>query len=100
MKRYFEWDDKKSASNLRKHGVAFEEAAFVFKDPLCASKPERIENGQERWRTIGLSEEGLLLYVAHTLRVEETKQQEAVEIIRIISARRVTKIERKAYEHG
>jgi len=99
MKRYFEWDDKKAASNLRKHGVAFEEAALVFKDPLCASKPERIENGQERWRTIGLSEEGLLLYVAHTLRVEETKQETA-EIIRIISARRATKSERKAYEHG
>jgi len=99
MRRYFEWDAKKAASNLRKHGVTFEEAALVFKDPLCASGVQGIEGGQERWQTVGLSAESVLLYVAHTVTVEETGQ-EAAEIIRIISARRASKIERKAYEQG
>jgi len=99
MKRYFEWDDKKAASNLRKHGVAFEDAAQVFKDPLCASAVERIENTQQRWQTVGAFKDEVLLTVAHTVAVEED-EGETAEIIRIISARRATRIERKRYEHG
>jgi len=99
MKRYFEWDDKKAASNLRKHGVAFEDAVQVFKDPLCASAVGRIENGQERWKTVGLFKDEVLLYVAHTLAIEESNNETA-EVIRIISARRATRIERKDYERG
>jgi len=99
MKRYFEWDGKKAASNLRKHGVAFEDATQIFRDPLCASVLERIENGQERWQTVGLFKDEVLLYVAHTLAIEESNNETA-EVIRIISARRATRIERKNYERG
>jgi len=98
MKRYFEWDSMKSASNLRKHGVAFEDAALVFSDPLGASSPERIEHGEERWQSVGLCK-GVLLYVAHTVAIDASEDDPA-EIIRIISARRATTVERKKYEHG
>ena len=94
MSRIVEWDDAKAARNFRKHGIRFEEAALVFDDPLAASKLERIENGEERWQTIGLVGGCLLLLVAHTVHVDK------VEIIRIISARRADSTERKNYEHG
>ncbi|MDR1242918.1 MAG: BrnT family toxin [Deltaproteobacteria bacterium] len=96
MELYFEWDDKKSESNFRKHGIRFEEAAFVFDDPFAVSVQDRIENGEERWQTIGISGGGLLLLVAHTLRFEDR----GAEVVRIISARRVNRNERRRYEHG
>jgi uncharacterized DUF497 family protein len=94
MHRIIEWDDAKVVRNFRKHGIRFEEAALVFDDPLAASKLERIENGEERWQTVGLIGGCLLLLVAHTVHVDE------VEIIRIVSARRADPTERKNYEHG
>lgn len=96
MERYFEWDDKKSESNFRKHGVRFEEAALAFDDPLAVSVQDRIENGEERWQTIGMSGGCLLLLVAHTVRDDE----DGMEVIRIISARRAERKERRRYEHG
>jgi hypothetical protein len=54
MDRYFEWDEHKAESNYRNHGIRFEEAARVFDDPLAISRQDRIENGEERWQTIGL----------------------------------------------
>jgi uncharacterized DUF497 family protein len=51
MERYFEWDDKKAEANHRKHGIRFEEAARVFDDPLAVTEQDRIENGEQRWRT-------------------------------------------------
>jgi uncharacterized DUF497 family protein len=95
MERYFEWDDKKAAINLRKHRIRFEEAALAFEDPFAISEQERIENGEYRWQTIGITGGFLLILVAHTLRCEN----EGIETVRIISARRVTKKERKRYEH-
>lgn len=87
----FEWDDNKSRSNKKKHGIDFESAATVFDDPLMQSRVD--EDG--RWQTIGYSAGHiLLLFVAHTY-------QEADEIvIRIISARRASKKEREQYEKG
>lgn len=96
MERYFEWDEQKALLNFRKHGVKFDEAARVFDDPFAVSKQDRIENGEHRWQTIGMSGGCLLLMVAHTVRLET----EGIEIIRIISARRVEKKERNRYEHG
>jgi uncharacterized protein len=93
---HFEWDDKKANINYRKHGIRFEEAALVFDDPLAVSEQDRIENGEQRWRTIGMVGGCLLLLVAHTVRSEH----ESVEIVRIISARRVDRKERRHYEHG
>ena len=64
MERYFEWDGKKAASNFRKHGIRFEEAALVFDDPFAVSEQDRIENGEQRWKTIGMAAGCLLLLVA------------------------------------
>ena len=96
MERYFEWDPTKAASNLRKHGIRFEDAALVFDDPLALSEQERIDNGEQRWRTIGTACGCVLLLVAHNVRLEDL----GVEVIRIISARRADRTERRLYEHG
>lgn len=96
MERFFEWDDNKAEANFRKHGIQFEEAALVFDDPLAVTEQDRIENGEQRWQTIGMVGGYLLLLVAHTLRFED----EGIEVVRIISARRVDRAERRRYEHG
>ena len=86
----FEWDAAKNASNLRKHGVSFDEAASVFLDPLAATGPDPDHSSSEtRYVTFGMSSIGRLLAVSHTYRPGA---------IRIISARRVTRMERKIYE--
>ena len=88
----FEWDPRKAASNLRKHGVAFEEAATVFQDDLSLSgeDPDHSAN-EERMITFGISNRGRLLVVSHTIRQGR---------IRVISARPVTQMERRIYEEG
>ena len=63
----FEWNEAKNRSNLRKHGVSFEEASTVFLDPLYVSVQDRIEDGEARWQTFGVVEGLLLLTVAHTI---------------------------------
>lgn len=96
MERYFEWDAKKAETNYRKHGVRFEEATQVFSDPLAVSEQDRIENSEERWQTLGMIGGCLILLVAHTVRLED----EGIEVIRIISARRADRNERRHYENG
>lgn len=96
MERYFEWDEQKAEINLRKHGIRFEDAARVFDDPLAVTDQDRIENGEQRWQTVGMADGYLLLLVAHTVRFED----EGIEVVRIISARRVDRVERRRYEHG
>ena len=93
----FEWDPEKAAVNLSKHRIAFEDAARVFDDPLQRSRQDRTEGGELRWQTLGLVA-GLpvLLLVAHIWREEE----EGEEVIRIISARKANKRERRDYEQG
>lgn len=93
MKTRFEWDPTKAASNLRKHGVSFPTAARVFSDPYALVEQDRIENGEERWQTIGVVDGIVMLLVAHTVR-----EQDDVEVIRIISARRADRKERRRYE--
>lgn len=90
------WDEKKSQANLKKHGVGFEAAQLVFDDPLHVSRQDRIEAGEIRWQTLGMADGVVLLLVAHTWHETETGE----EHIRIISARRATKLERKFYEQG
>jgi uncharacterized protein len=89
----FEWDASKDRTNRRKHGVSFETAVRVFTDPFALSEQDRIEGGEQRWRTIGLVEGFLILVVAHAAREEDT-----VDVIRIISARRADRAERRRYE--
>ena len=93
----FEWDEAKNFANQRKHGVSFEEASQVFLDPLFVSVKDRIEEGEQRWRTYGEVEGLLLMMVAHTVR-EEAGHGETTEVIRMISARYATRKERQRYE--
>ena len=90
----FEWDEGKNLLNQRKHGLSFEEAAAVFRDPLQVSVQDRIENGEERWQTFGMVNGVLLVMVAHTLHEED----QAETVVRIISARRADRKERRFYE--
>jgi len=97
MEQYFEWNATKAESNYVKHGIRFELAVEVFSDPFAKSEQDRVENGEERWRVLGMtSRKNWLLMVAYALRLDD----EDNEIVRIISARRASKQERKIYEHG
>jgi uncharacterized DUF497 family protein len=69
---------------------------LVFDDPLHITRLERIEDGEQRWQTIGMAGGVLLLLVAHTWEENVTHETE----IRIISARRAAKLERRIYEEG
>jgi hypothetical protein len=93
MSARFEWDPTKAANNMRKHGVSFQTAARVFADPYALVEQDRIENGEERWQTIGVVEGVPMLMVAHTVR-----EQDDIEVIRIVSARRANRRERRRYE--
>jgi uncharacterized protein len=85
------WDDRKNEDNFKKHDVWFEEAATVFSDPLAKTAPDTHPD-EDRLITIGTSEGQRLLLVVHFERHEDE--------IRIISARPLTKRERKDYEEG
>jgi uncharacterized DUF497 family protein len=88
----FEWDERKARSNLAKHGVSFEEAATIFGDPLSLTIPDPAHSQAEnRFIIIGQSHQRKLLVVVHTERGDN---------IRVISARRASKRERKAYEEA
>lgn len=91
----FEWDAAKAASNRQKHGVSFETAALVFADPCALTVQDRVEGHEYRWQTIGLAGGVALLLVAHADRDEDGE-----EVIRIISARRADRSERRRYEQA
>nr|VFJ89947.1 MAG: hypothetical protein BECKH772A_GA0070896_1001825 [Candidatus Kentron sp. H]VFJ90936.1 MAG: hypothetical protein BECKH772B_GA0070898_1001229 [Candidatus Kentron sp. H]VFJ97958.1 MAG: hypothetical protein BECKH772C_GA0070978_1001725 [Candidatus Kentron sp. H] len=86
----FEWDNRKAASNERKHGIAFEEAGTVLADYFSITVPDPLHPGnEERFVTIGQSENQRLLVVVHADRNG---------VIRLISARPATISERNRYE--
>ena len=88
----FEWDSLKATENLRKHGISFHEAATIFDDPLAITYPDPDHSESEgRQVTFGESCEHRLLVVS---------QVERSGNIRIISARKATRKERKIYEEG
>ena len=91
----FEWDEATAKSNARKHGVRFEDAMLVFADPYALVEQDRVEDGELRWQTLGLVGNIVLLLVAHTVRAGQEG-----EIIRIISARKAVRKERKLYEEN
>jgi uncharacterized DUF497 family protein len=91
----FIWDEFKDQINKTKHGVSFETARLVFDDPNHLSFQDRFKRGEERWQTLGLVGGMVVLLVAHTVQDKPGK-----EIIRIISARKATRIERQRYEQG
>lgn len=88
----FTWDKKKAEDNRKKHGITFEEAKTVFYDENARlmHDPEHSEM-EERFLILGLSNNSRLLLVVHCYK-------EVEEVIRIISARKATKNERKQYE--
>jgi hypothetical protein len=91
----FEWDPDKADANLAKHGVAFEDASRVFFDPLMLFETDRIDEGEQRWQAIGRMNESLLLVVVHVVR-----ERDGTESIRIISARKAERKERRRYEEA
>lgn len=88
----FQWDENKAAVNLSKHGISFEEARTVFDDPLYVDfyDPDHSDE-EERYIIVGESQQGNLLIVSYT---------ERADFIRLISARKVTRVEREVYEEG
>jgi len=88
----FEWDKEKAAANLAKHGVSFEEAKTVFDDPLYIDFYDPDHSVDEhRYIIIGESQQRRMLIVSYT---------ERDDIVRLISAREVTRSERETYEEG
>jgi len=88
----YEWDAKKARGNRRKHRISFEEAATVFLDPLALTFPDPDHSiGEEREITIGRSSRQQVVFVSHCRREGR---------VRIISARKTTRGERKQYEEG
>ncbi len=88
----FEWDDDKNKSNLKKHGVSFEDAIPVFFDEHSISRMDtRKDYGEERYQIVGMSNIGVLM-VAYTERHGTT--------MRIISARTPSKKEKRSYKQG
>lgn len=86
------WDSAKAESNRAKHGVSFDLACLVFEDPLHLSQPDPHPD-EDRWLTIGHAGPALLL-VVHTWADDDEVES------RLISARRATRQERRAYEQG
>jgi uncharacterized protein len=88
----FEWDQSKAASNLKKHGVSFEEAKAVFDNPLAVIFDDEAHSvGEQREIIIGHSRQNRLLLIAFTERSGN---------VRIISARLATRPEREDYEQN
>jgi uncharacterized DUF497 family protein len=89
MELDFEWHKAKAEANFRRHGVSFDLATTVFRDPFAVERlDDREEHGEERFVIIGMAEGKVLLFVAYPEREER---------IRIISARRVTQYEQDDY---
>ena len=92
----FEWDERKNNSNHRKHGISFEDASRVFDDPGMILFSERVQNGEERWQAIGIVQgTTLMLVVAHAYHEDEDG-----DVVRIISARRALRWERRLYDEA
>lgn len=89
---HFDWDDSKSRSNKKKHGVSFEEAQSVFHDPNARliSDPDHSDH-EDRFVLLGISERLRILVVCHCYREGDT-------VIRIISARKADRKETSNYE--
>ena len=87
----FEWDPAKASSNETKHGVTFEEASSVFSDSYARiiGDPDHSDY-EERFIILGMSRRARMLTVCHCYRQDDS-------VIRIISARKATKTEERAY---
>jgi len=86
---HFEWDSQKASANLHKHGISFETACEVFHDPFVQMVAEEVVDDEVREAVIGMTVDWCLVYVVYVFQKE---------VVRIISARLVTKAERRRYE--
>lgn len=93
----FEWDEAKARANEKKHGVSFDDAVQIFEDPHVISEQDRIEDGELRWQSVGMIERMLVVLVAHTSKLLEASD---IEVVRVISARRATRQERRRYDEN
>ena len=89
MHMEIEWDSDKPYSNLKKHGVSFEEAATALLDPMALAQEAAAAEDEPPWTLIGMSAQMRLLTVAYTLRRQDP--------VRLISARKATRKEPKHY---
>ena len=95
MRYYFDWDPNKARINRKNHGIGFEQASTIFLDPkmIAVFDSEHSEH-EDRWATIGIDKNGILLVVVHTFQ----KIDNTCIKIRIISARKATRKEIKQYQ--
>lgn len=88
----FEWDETKAAVNLSKHGISFDEARTVFRDPFYVDFYDPDHSFEEhRYIIVGESQQSRLLLVSYA---------QTDDVVRLISAREVTRTEREMYEEG
>ncbi len=85
----FEWDDEKNRRNIEKHGIGFLTAIRIFEGPVVTQIDNRRDYGEIRRQTIGAVADVLVILVVHTQRDGR---------VRVISARRANRQERKRYE--
>ncbi|MBN9075289.1 MAG: BrnT family toxin [Rhizobiales bacterium] len=85
----FEWDERKNALNLAKHGISFEEACLIFEGPVVSRTDDRTDYGEQREVSIGAIGDIVVVTVVHTDREG---------VIRLISARLANRRERRLYD--
>lgn len=85
----YQWQPDKAAANLKKHSIDFADAVGVFEDEWALTVKEELVKGEQRFATLGIDFLGRIIVVVYTYRDDD---------IRLISARKATKGERKAYE--
>ncbi|MBO6210277.1 MAG: BrnT family toxin [Schwartzia sp.] len=85
--RVFEWDDEKNKANLKKHGISFESAVYVFEDQNYVEFPDEFHSDKElRYKVIGMVDKLLLVICT-----------DREDVTRIISARKANAQERRLY---
>ncbi len=92
----FEWDTAKNRGNVRKHGLCFETAQEMFSDPHVVFIEDK-HSSNERWLAVGMVD-NVVVVVVHEAFIQDPETED--EVVRIISARKATPHERKAYEEG
>lgn len=89
----FEWDSEKERINVQKHGITFDQAAYVFADPFALNKyDDEYSEEEDRWLLMGKTLSEIIIVVVHTF-----TDYEGIEYVRIISARKATKREQQEY---
>jgi len=90
----FEWDSEKENANIKKHGVTFEQASYVFADPFALNMfDDEHSLDEDRWVLLDKSLNEVILLVVHTF-----NDDDEIEYVRIISARKATKREQQSYQ--